>query len=112
VSEYIFSLGKISVHVIPRFVTRVHWYKYYVFLALSCLYKKCRPVYLSKERFGHWILSPSSGQTSVGSIQSPKRFTFVYKTSERAWAATRLALHQTIPMRRENHNVTHTLPSA
>jgi hypothetical protein len=47
-------------------------YKYYVFghYPSSSLYLKHRPVYFSKQRFGDWILSPSSGKTySVGPNQ-------------------------------------------
>jgi hypothetical protein len=40
-------------------------YKYYIYgrYPLSCLYKKKSPVYFSKQRFGDWILSLSSGKT-------------------------------------------------
>jgi hypothetical protein len=31
----------------------------------SRLCLKCHPVYISKQRFGDWILSPSSGKTYV-----------------------------------------------
>jgi hypothetical protein len=43
--------------------------KYHVFRhPSSCLYLTCRPVSQSKQRFGDWILCPSSGKTySVGS---------------------------------------------
>jgi hypothetical protein len=40
-------------------------YKYYVSgpYPSSCLCLRRLPVYLSKQRFGDWILSPSSGKT-------------------------------------------------
>jgi hypothetical protein len=80
-------------------------YKYYVsgHYPSSCIYLKHRPIYISKQRFEDWILSPSSGKTyshlgpndrptpylltgpeyvlpeDGDKIQSPKRCVFKYK---------------------------------
>jgi hypothetical protein len=49
---------------ILKFVTMIHLYKHVSgYYPLSWFYLKHRPVYISTQRFGDWILAPSSGKT-------------------------------------------------